>query len=71
MKSTQRTALATHAIVNSHSFDFSNVSILDKESGYNRRLISEMIHIQRQCTVNFREDTQDLSSVYHSLIANM
>lgn len=64
-----RTALAKHATENLHNFDFKNVEILDKENNYKKRSIKEMIHIKKTpCTMNFRTDTNDLGTVYNSLI---
>jgi len=31
-----------------HTFDWKNIKILDTESNYNKRLISEMLHIKEQ-----------------------
>jgi len=31
-----------------HSFDWNNVSVLDSEPNYNKRLISEMLHIKER-----------------------
>jgi len=64
-----RTALSNHAIENLHNFDFNNVQILDYEINYKKRNIKEMIHIKKtKNTVNFRTDTDNLSSVYNNLI---
>jgi len=41
-----------------HNFDWNNVKILDFESNYQKRLISEMIHIKSQKNgINLNEDT--------------
>ncbi|XP_044752677.1 uncharacterized protein LOC123312358 [Coccinella septempunctata] len=62
------TALASHRFAESHNFDFDNVEILDYESNWKKRNISEMIHIRLNNTVNHRTDTQDLSQLYTNLL---
>lgn len=62
------TALEVHAHRKGHKFDFSQVTILDYEPAYGRRLISEMIDIRSNNIVNYREDVQHLSLVYDGLI---
>jgi len=34
-----------------HKHDWDNIKILDKESCYNKRLISEMLNIEKQKTI--------------------
>jgi len=41
-------AITRHRIESHHKFDWGNIKILDQEPSYNKRLISEMIHINRQ-----------------------
>ncbi|XP_044764491.1 uncharacterized protein LOC123321050 [Coccinella septempunctata] len=65
---TQGTALAAHVHAEGHKFNFSEVTVLDYEPIYGGRLISEMVHIRSNNTVNYREDVQHLSLVYDSLI---
>ena len=62
------TALANHHFNEHHNFDFSHVTILDKESHYSKRNISEMVHITLNKTVNCRTDTQGLSIQYNYLL---
>ena len=53
---------------NSHNFDFDNVVILDRESNYKKRIVSEMFHINSyNDTINRKEDVQFLNSQYKSL----
>jgi len=41
---------------------------LDEERNYNRRLISEMIHIKKQkSALNLKKDTELLHPLYHEL----
>ncbi|CAG9764330.1 unnamed protein product [Ceutorhynchus assimilis] len=59
-----KTALAKHHFENGHKFRFGDVRIVDAEiNGYERKL-SEMIHISMRDTVNIKNDTDGLSSVY-------
>jgi hypothetical protein len=52
-----------------HSFDFDNVKILDTESCWKKRLISEMINIKLQDNaINIKEDTQKLNNHYTKLL---
>ena len=62
-------ALACHATDNNHSFDFQNVTILDRERNYFGRLFLEMYHINiQENTVNFRTDVEGLSDNYAYVI---
>ncbi|KYN15798.1 hypothetical protein ALC57_11970, partial [Trachymyrmex cornetzi] len=42
------TVITDHRINLDHNFKWDNVRILDYESSYNKRLVSEMIHIKKQ-----------------------
>lgn len=68
---TNKTALTQHTHIEGHKFNFGNTTILDREPHYSRRLLSEMIHIQKHNTVNFREDTENLSITYNNLISRI
>ena len=67
---TDKTALASHHFELQHYFDFDNVEILDKEHNYFKRNLSEMIQIciNKDKCVNFRTDTENLSSLYKGII---
>lgn len=67
---TEKTALATHHFENNHQFDFDNTKILDKESNFRKRNLSEMIFItlNNNKTVNLRSDTQFLSTLYKGIL---
>lgn len=39
--------ISCHRLETSHEFDWENTKILDHEQSYNKRLISEMIHIKK------------------------
>ena len=63
-----RTALAYHHFNEGHTFEFGDTKILDIETNYRKRLISEMLHIKRTpLCVNFKTDTKDLSIIYTGL----
>ena len=53
----------------SREFDWNNVKIIDYESNYKKRLISEMIHIKcNKYNVNKKEDVKFLNSSYVPLL---
>ena len=41
----KKSVVAAHAIDNVHEIKWKDVKILDKEPNYNKRIISEMLHI--------------------------
>ena len=65
-----KTALVNHHHTTGHNFNFDNFKILDKEQNMNKRLILEACYIwkRRDKTINFRTDTQNINSIYTSLI---
>ena len=64
---TKTTALAQHATGNNHSFDFDNITILEKETKTNKRLTLESLHIKKNIdkAVNKKEDSDDISNTYN------
>ena len=65
----QHTALSTHALDNLHNFNFNEVKILEFENNSKKRNIKEMIHIKKtKNAINYRTDTDNLSTVYYNLI---
>jgi len=55
-----------------HSFDWINVKIMDHETNYFKRLISEMIHIKTQKnSLNSVDDIECLDSAYFNLLTEM
>ena len=60
----------THIFENpNHFFDWENTVILDREHSFNKRRISEMLHIKSNGhTINRHEDTKFLNSQYNRLI---
>ncbi|CAG5077204.1 Protein of unknown function [Cotesia congregata] len=63
-----QTALAAHHFSSDHNFDFENVKIIDSESNWWKRNISEMVQICLHDTVNCKPDTENLNCMYHGLI---
>jgi len=51
-----------------HTFDWNNVRIMDSESNYNKRLVSEMLHIKEQRNgINLQKDTELLDESHFYL----
>ena len=66
-----RSALVMHMKNTGHkfNFDFNNIRILDEESSYFKRLVSEMIFISKFNSVNRIQDTQNLKAVFKNFIS--
>lgn len=65
----ENTALSTHHFKENHDFDFSNIKILDQEEILNKRLIKEMIYIQKNTkSINNKTDIASLSKIYSYLL---
>ena len=63
-----KSILKLHEINNAHAIDWEKFQILDRESNYHKRVISEMLHINiNNNTINRIEDTDKLSGIYKSL----
>jgi len=61
--------VSKHRVDNNHEMDWSGVTILDRESSYVKRIISEMVYIKRQCIcLNKQSDTDLLSDAYLPII---
>jgi len=68
-KSGSLSVVSNHRLENNHEMDWSGVMILDKESSYVKRIISEMVHIKRQhICLNKQSDTDLLSDTYLPII---
>jgi len=64
-KSGINSVISLHQLNNSHSFDWENVEILDKEHSYYNRITSEMIHIKKQINgINKQNDTEQFPDIY-------
>ena len=59
------TVVSNHIKEMSHMFDWDNITILDNESNWHKRRISEMLYINSfNNTLNRKEDTLALSYIY-------
>ena len=64
-KAKSDSVVAIHQNIPLHSFDFNKTQILDRQSSYYKRLLSEMIHIDsNKNTINKIEDLQTLHNIY-------
>jgi len=69
LDSKNHTVISEHIITKNHSFDWDKVKILDHETNYFKRLVSEMIHIKEQKnSLNLMKDTELLSMSYSDLL---
>ncbi|EFN71920.1 hypothetical protein EAG_03925, partial [Camponotus floridanus] len=60
-----RSVVTNHRLQCDHDFCWNDVQVLDETPFYNRRLISEMLHIKRQRNgLNLQTDTENLPSLY-------
>jgi len=58
-----------HILQHSHSFDWENVKILDTESNYYKRSVSEMLHIKEQSNgLKAQKDMELLDNVYSDVL---
>ena len=54
-----------HSHLHGHTFNFKDTKILDLESNWHKRILSEMLHINLQDKpINKKEDTQNLQNIY-------
>lgn len=61
----QLSIVSTHRLDLDHDFNWNDVSILDEETYYYKRIISECLHIQsNRGTINIASDTELLSPCY-------
>ncbi len=66
------TALVEHKIETGHDFEYDNTTILQTQSNYKKRLIAEMIEIQKNKNcVNKRTDIEHLSNAYFNILATI
>jgi len=68
----KHSVITKHMLDNDHIFDWKNVKILDYESNYFKRLISEMIYIKSQDNgLNSVDDIECLDSSYFNLLTRI
>jgi len=66
---TRHSVITDHIVNHKHTFDWNNVRIMDSESNYNKRLVSEMLHIKEQRKgINLQKDTELLDESYFYLL---
>lgn len=64
----RHTALAKHAYETGHRFAFEDTTIVGRENNMKKRKILEVVNIVRHDTVNFKTDTENLCTVYKTMI---
>jgi len=68
----KHSVITKHILQENHTFDWLNVQILDFESNYFKRLVSEMIYIKTQSNgLNSMEDIECLDSSYFNLLTKI
>jgi len=68
----KHSVITKHILGKNHTFDWLNVKILDFESNYFKRLVSEMIYTQTQSNgLNSMDDIECLDSSYFNLLAKI
>jgi hypothetical protein len=68
----KHSVVSDHVIHCDHTFDWEHASILDKETNYHKRLVSEMIHIREQNnSINLMKDTELLNKSYLSILETL
>jgi hypothetical protein len=66
------TVISQHILNSGHQMDWENVQILDHESNYSKRIISETIFIKLQKNgLNVVEDTESLDEMYFPLLESL
>jgi len=64
-KSGSPSVISEHRLEHNHDFEWSDVKIIDNELSYQKRLISEMVHIKKQVHgINRQSDTDLLPMSY-------
>ncbi|KYM97837.1 hypothetical protein ALC62_11470 [Cyphomyrmex costatus] len=64
-----KSVITDHRLDHSHEFNWNNVNILDCESFYHKRLISEMLYIKTQSNgLNLKTDTDGLDRSYADIL---
>jgi len=65
----RHSVITQHILKHNHSFNWKDIKIFDSESNYNKRLISEMLHIKEQVNgINLKKDTECLDESYFNLL---
>jgi len=57
--------VSSHRLEHNHEMNWEEAVVLDIEPSYTKRIVSEMVHIKRQCYgLNKQSDTDLLLEVY-------
>jgi len=68
----KHSVISEHIIKFSHSFDWNDVKVLDRESKFYKRIISEMIYIKEQkSSLNLNSDTELLDESYFDILKEL
>jgi len=66
--SSRHSVITEYSLYYNHSFNWKNIKILDSESNYNKKLISETLHIKEQINyINLKKDRESLDDLYMSV----
>jgi len=69
VEESKHSVITKHMLELNHTFDWQNVKIMDFETNYYKRLISEMLYIKMQDNgINSVEDIEGLDSSYFNLL---
>lgn len=72
MDSVKHSVISEHIVKEKHSFDWEGTKILDFETNYHKRLISEMLHIKEQKEgLNSNKDTELLNDAYFDILEEL
>jgi len=72
LEESKHSVITKHILDKNHTFDWENTKILDFESNYFKRMISEMIYIKTQTnSLNSMEDIECLDSSYFNLLTKI
>jgi len=64
--------ISNHRLSHNHDFDWEEVRILNNERSWNKKIVSETIHIKRQsCGINKQSDTDLLPEIYFPVIGTL
>jgi len=70
--SSKPSVITEHILEYSHSFNWDNIKILDTESNYYKRAVSEMLHIKEQANgINAQKDTELLDNAYFDILDSL
>jgi len=68
----KHSVITEHILNFNHNFDWENIKILDSECNYNKRLVSEMLHIKEQKNgINSQKDTEFLDESYFCILNDL